>query len=233
MPAMMIGGSMAIGAAGSIFSGMFGASASKQQASAIRYAADKAAETAITMDNKAREDVAPFRQMGLDAGKTMMSLLTGDENLDKILKESSLFKFESDLGSRNINRELSARGLYGSGAGLETLAKFNNQLVAEEGTRFFDRLSGVTTMGANAATRMATNTSQTGQAVSNMQAQTGMAAAQSIGDAGRSIASIGTGLASSISGGVNTYAQYQMYKPLLDRMMTANTAPSSTASTFN
>lgn len=214
----LIVGGMAAQAAGSIFSGVFGASASKKQAAAIRYAADKASATAIEMDEKARKDVAPFRQMGVEAGKDLGSLLRGDRNMDDVLQSSSLFKFESEIGSRNINRELSARGLHGSGAGLETLARFNNQLVAEEGQRHWERLFNTTQLGANAASHMASNTSATGRSVSNMQAQTGMNAAGAEGDALRSIGSIGSGIAGAVGSGINTYAQYKMYEPLLTRM---------------
>jgi hypothetical protein len=231
--AAAIGGSAAIGAGSSIFSGIMGSKGAKAQAREIRYSADKAAETALTLDNRARKDVAPFRDYGVKAGDTLMKFLTGDKELDDILKESSLFKFESELGSRNINRELSARGLYGSGAGLETLARFNNQLVAEEGSRYFDKLFNVASLGANASSHMASNTSATGRSVSNMQAQTGMAAAGAEGDAYRSIGSIGTGVGGAVAGGVNSYAQYQMYKPIIDRFGANRTTMPSDDDDFN
>lgn len=215
--ALAIGGGALVGAAGSIFGGIMGSNASKRQAQAIEFAAREGSKTALELDNRARADLQPFRDAGVKASDTIMSLLSGKGNLDDILKESSLFKFQSELGSRNINRELSARGLYGSGAGLESLARFNNQLVAEEGGRLFDRFSGVADRGANAAARMASNTAQTGVSLANMQTQAGIARGQAIGDAGRSIAGIGQGVANAVGGGIGQYAQYQLLAPLLNK----------------
>ena len=61
-----IGAGMAIAggaaAGGSIFSSIFGAAAQKQQAKAIQYSTDKAAETALNLDAKARADVRRFEK---------------------------------------------------------------------------------------------------------------------------------------------------------------------------
>lgn len=212
-----IGAAASVG--GSIFSGIFSSAASQKQAAAIRYSADVAKETALELDKKARADMAPFRKMGVESGELISSILRGEANLDDLLKPSSLFKWQEEQGSRNINRELSARGLYGSGAGLETLARFNRELVADEGERYWNRLFNVTTLGSNAAARMATNTASTGQSVSNMMAQAGMAAAQSEGDAGRALAGIGSDIGAIANRGMQNY----MYGQLLQRSTPAPT----------
>lgn len=217
-PATAILAGSAIGAGGNIFSSIFGAGAAKQQANAIKEAAETASRTALELDNRARADVAPFRQLGLDASDIVSRIMKGEINLDEALGSSSIFKWQQSEGERAINRELSARGLYGSGAGLETLARFNNQLVAEEGSRYWDRLFNTTTLGANASARMATNTTSIGANVANLQAQAGIARAGAIGDAGRSIASIGPGVAGPVMGGISSMVQYDLYRPLIDRM---------------
>jgi hypothetical protein len=48
----------------------------------------------------------------------LFDMMPGMVDMEKMVKESSRFQFQSELGSRNLNRELKARGLYGSGAGL-------------------------------------------------------------------------------------------------------------------
>lgn len=207
-------GAAAIGAGGSIFSGIMGASGASKSASAVRYSADKAAEVAREFDTKARADLQPFRDLGVQAGGKLSSLLSGGQGLDAMLQESSLFKFQSELGTRDINRQLSARGLYGSGAGLETLARFNNQLVGEEGNRLFDRLFNVTTLGANAAARQATNTSATGQSLAQNELNAGLGIGQARLNEGASLASIGTGVARAAQGGINNYVGYQMNAPI-------------------
>lgn len=223
----IIGGA-AIGAGGNIFSSIFGSSAAKQQAEAIKYAANKAADTTLELNARAREDVAPFRQFGIKAGNTLADMLFGGKNMDDFLKASSLFKFQEDLGSRNLNRELKARGLYGSGSGLEALARFENQLVAEEGARTYDRLANLTTMGANVASGMASGTTQAGISAGNQILQGGIQQGAALVDAGRSIAQIGPGIAGSIRGGIGDYLSYQMYKPIMDRMAgTTAFAPSA------
>ena len=65
---------------------------------------------------------------------------------------------------------------------METLARFSNQLVAEEGARFYDRLFNLTTLGSNAAARTATNTASTGNNLVGTQAQLGLAGAQAQGN---------------------------------------------------
>jgi hypothetical protein len=173
--AAAIGVGVAAGSAGAgIFSSIFGANAASKQA---KYTADKAQETAYTLDARQRADLAPFRQYGITAGNTLMGMLTGERDVSSALQESPLFKFQSELGNRDINRQLAARGLQGSGAGLETLARFSNQLVAEEGNRFYDRLFNMTALGANAGARMATNTASTAGSLIGAQTQIGMAQA--------------------------------------------------------
>ena len=207
-----------IGAAGSIFGGIMSASGSAKSAAATIKAAEIASKTAMDMNNLARRDVAPFRQMGVDAGKTMMGLLLGRDNYQSTLKASPLFEFQSEMGSRNINRELSARGLFGSGAGLETLQRFNNQLVGEEGERIFSRLFGVTQLGANAANHQANITNQTGQTVAGIQANAGVQAGQAYANQYNAIGQSIQGGFNAIRGGIGDYVQQQMYQPLMQRL---------------
>ena len=150
--------------------------------------------------------------------------------MKSFLQASDLFNFQSDIGTRNINRDLKAKGLYGSGAGLAQLAQFNDQLVGEEGQRTYDRLFGLTQLGSNAGAQQASNTTQTGNTLADMFAKTGMAQAGAIGDAGRSIASIGTGVAGAVNTGLTNYTNYSLYSPtikaLADRLASRPAAPS-------
>lgn len=180
-PATALLAGSAISAGGSIFGGIFGSSAAKQQAAAIREAAEIASRTALEIDTRQRTDLAPFRQYGVTAGDTLMGMLTGGKDVSAALQESPLYKFQSELGTRDLNRQLSARGLYNSGAGLETLVRFSNQLVAEEGQRFYDRLYNLTALGSNAAARTATNTASIGSGFMQTQGQLGLAGAQAQG----------------------------------------------------
>ena len=217
--AALIGGS-AIGAGGSILSGLFGASAASKQADAIRYSADQGAAVVREMNNLARKDLAPFREMGVKAGSELMRMLLGGPGVDvrEMTKASPLFQFQSELGMRNLNRELSARGLFGSGAGLETLARFNNQLVGEEADRLFGRLFNVTSLGENAAAKTASGNIQSGQTIAGIESNAGTGISGAIGNQYQAInQSIQSGI-NAIRGGVNDYVGYQMYGPLLQRL---------------
>ena len=145
--AAAVGGSAALGAAGSIFSGIMGASGAKKSASAIRYSADLARKTALDLNEKARGDLAPFRETGAKAAGQLSDILSGNKSADDYFKDSAQFRFESDIGQRNINRQLSARGGYNSGAGLEALSLFNSALVGAEGEKQFQRIFNVAQLG--------------------------------------------------------------------------------------
>lgn len=212
--AALLGGA-AISAGGGIFSSIFGAKGAAAQAAATREAAKIAGDTAITLDTKARKDLAPFREMGLQAGKSLLDIMSGKKTLDLAGTGSSLYRYQSDLGMRDITRQLAARGLQGSGAGMETLARFTNQLTAEEGQRFYDRMYNLTTLGSNAAARMATNTMQTGNNLAGIQGQLGVANAQAIG---AQYNALGQGIGNTFSGIGGTIAQIPMYNASLNML---------------
>jgi hypothetical protein len=197
-----------ISAAGGIFSSIFGGNA---QIKAMREAAEIAERTALTLDNRARKDLQPFRQMGITAGQKLMTLLSGEADPSAVMQESALYRWQRDQGYRDINRQLSARGLQRSGAGLETLARFTNQLTAEEGQRYYDRLSNLTTLGSNAAARMATNTVQTGNNLAGIQGQLGQATAGAIGAQYQGVGNV-------ISGIGGTIAQWPLYDATLNML---------------
>ena len=211
-------GAAAIGAAGSIFGGMMSAKGADKSGAAMRYAADKSAETMLELNNRARADTAPFRQMGLDTGNAYHDLLLGGQNVPQFLQASPMFQFQTEIGTRNINRQLAARGLFGSGSGLETLAMFNKGLAADEGERIMSRLFNMTSMGANTAVGQATMTNQTGQAIGNMQAQSGIAQGNAISAQYNAYGQAFQGAANNIAGGLGNYAQYQMYSPMINAM---------------
>lgn len=238
--AAMAGGS-ALQMGGSVFGGLFGASAERKRAAAIRQAgetgaqgilnAGKSANTQIdTQLGVARGDLSPFRGFGVDAGNSLMSLLIGGRSPSQFLQESDLFKFQSDLGSRNINRELASRGLYGSGAGLETLARFNNQLVGEEGQRMVDRLFNLTNLGAGAASTMGQMTNnagmQQGQNIfnsgieaANMRYNSTVGAANARAQANHMLAGMGKDLFGQAGQGLMQYGNFMANKPMMDQSL--------------
>ena len=124
----------------------------------------------------------------------LSKILTGQVKLEDVLPNNSLFRWEQQQGERSINRQLSARGMYGSGAGLETLARFNNELMGNFGNSFMSNLFNLTTLGSNAATQQASMTNQTGQGILNLTEKTAPALGAAAGNQYRSIGEIGTNL---------------------------------------
>lgn len=237
----LMGGGTALNMGGTVFGGLFGASAERKRAHAIRQAGEQGvndinaaikggvAEGNAKLD-MARGDLSPFRNLGVEAGTTLADLLMGRKTPAGMLKASDLFNFQSELGSRNINRELAARGMYGSGAGLETLARFNDQLVGEEGQRLVDRLFSLTGLGANSAGTMASLTNQTGNTLANMiygggveaanmRYNSTVGAANAKANANHMLAGMGKDLFSQAGQGMMQYGNFMMNKPLIDQSM--------------
>jgi hypothetical protein len=189
---------------------------------ATKYTADKLQETAYELDRRQRADIAPFREYGITAGNTLMGMLTGQTDPSAVLKASPLYQFQSELGQRDISRALAARGLNYSGAGMETLARFTNQLVSEEGERFYNRLFNLTALGENAAAKMGTNTVALGGQLMSGQAQLGMQQANIQGQLYGNIGSTLRGIGQDI-------AQYPAYKAGMNYMNSLNSGSSGSS----
>lgn len=243
IPWLMAGaGASEIG--GNIFGSLFGASAEKRRANSIYNAGVKGADDILNYTNKAnataekygtlaRSELSPFRDIGMRAGTSLADMLMGGGDVAAMLKASPLFNFQSELGSRNINRELSARGLYGSGAGLETLAKFNDQLVGEEGQRMVDRLFSLTGLGVNAASDMSRgdlstgsllsmNTLNGGTAAARMRYNATVGAADATAAADNTLASMGQNIFNTVGKGLQAFGSYTMNQPLIDSSIRLN-----------
>lgn len=241
MGALMGGGGQLLNMGGTLFGGLFGAGSESDRAINLKNAGDQSikyirnaakrgqAEANAKLD-MARADLSPFRDAGAEAGTTLVDLLLGRQVPRQLLQASDLFNFQSELGSRNINRELAARGLYGSGAGLETLARFNNQLVGEEGQRMTDRLMSLTQLGANAGGHMADMTYRTGLGLADMIYNSGVqsantyynaasGAANATANAGHLMANMGQSLFSQAGQGLQQYGNFMMQKPMIDQSM--------------
>lgn len=216
-PFTMMAGSAALQAGGSIFSGIMGKSAAKKQAEAIRQAQEKASGVAQQYNDRAAGWLRSFRERGDTAGGTIEDILQGKVNLDDMVGQSSLFKFQQETGTRDLNRQLKARGLYGSGAGLETLARFEKQLLGEEGERFMGRLFQLNNSGQQAAGALAQNEMKTGETLADIAMKGGLGRAQAGMQGDMAIAGMGKSLFDIGASGLNSYMQYDMMKPLLDK----------------
>ena len=193
-----------------------------KSAAAIRYAADQASKTALELNARSRADLKPFRDLGVQSGQMLSDIYSGKANLDQLFKSSSLYQFESDYGARALNRQLSARGQYNSGAGLESLALFDKSLVAEQGSDYFNNLFGTAQLGEAAAAQTASNATPTGNTVAGIQANAGVGIGQAYQSQYGAYGGAGTGVANAVQGGVNNCTNHSLYNPVLQRLAQGN-----------
>lgn len=218
MPALLMTGATALQAGGSIFSGIMGKSAAKKQAEAIRIAQEKAKGAVEKYNDKAAGELRSFRERGDTAGGTLADLLSGKLDPNAVLKASSLFKFQEQEGSTMLNRELKARGLYGSGAGLESLRKFENQLVGEEGQRQYDRLFQLSEQGRVAGSQIAALDSAAGGQIAEIEMKGGMARGGALAQGDNAMAQGIGGALNAVAGGGMQYMNYKMLEPILAKL---------------
>ncbi len=205
-------------AGGSIFSGIMGKSAAKKQAEAIRIAQDKAKGAVQKYTDLATGELRSFRERGDTAGGLLADLLSGKVDADSVIKASSLFKFQEQEGSTAINRELKARGLYGSGAGLESLRKFENQLVGEEGQRHYDRLFQLSEQGRMAGSQIAGLDSTAGATMADILMKGGVAQSNAIAAGDQAFTQGVTGAMNAVGEGGMQYMSYKMLQPFLAKL---------------
>ncbi len=258
MPAFAIGGSALIGVGSSIFSGIMGKSAAKKQEEGIKRqqamiqqgresirqgqetAKMDATQTAGHYNGRATGWLQSFRERGDTANQSIQDILAGKLNVDDMVQQSSLFKFQQQEGTRGINRQLRARGLYGSGAGLETLAKFEGQLGAQFGQNYMNDLFRMSEQGRQAGGQMSAQDSATGNTLAGILSQNamngGLALNNSMMAEGGAMAQqgqaraqgdlawgqMGQGIGNAIQGGAMQYGQYNMMEPFLSSMTKRN-----------
>lgn len=212
-------GASAIQGGASIFSGLFGSSAADDQAEAIIQAAQIARQTTLELFEQGREDLAPFREGGERALGTLSDILFGgSENLNNVLKRSPLLNFQLEEGTEAINEQLSARGLFGSGAGVELLSDFVKGLTAEEGERTIARLFGLTQLGQASAAQSAQLTSDASGQLSNQSLFAGAGVGNAAINRGAAQSSAAIGVGNAATGGIGSFQQSDMLSRILGQL---------------
>lgn len=231
---LLIGGAAALGAGASIFGGFMGSQGERARANSIarwtnaagrevRDTEDRLVLRANNYSDKAASTLDPWIQGGKQAMDAFTALLMGGNSTSAMLNNSPLYKFRRQEGERAINRQLASRGLYNSGAGLETLARFGAQLEGEESEKVYSRLAGLINVGATASNNLAgiqgslgnallSGTTALGSTIGQIYANAGgpIGAAQ----AGRynAIGGAATGVANALTGGIQNYMMLPFFK---------------------
>ena len=137
---------------------------------------------------------APYNKAGIEALNIMKKVAFS-------LETSPLYQWQQAEGEKAINRQLAARGLYNSGAGLEDLRRFQTQLGAEETERQYGRVERIAGLGAQFAGQtmgltaslkgiLANAAIQSGQGLANTYMGTGTGLAGLYGQGGQDLANI-------------------------------------------
>jgi len=179
-------------------------------------AADKAANTSLSMYNTTREDLSPYRDIGKLGSSELtrrLSELTSPITVDpNQLEQSDYYKFASTQGQKAVTNAAAARGLASSGAALKGAASFAKGLATDtyktafdmantNQTNAYNRLKGLVDTGQNAA-------AQTGSA-GTAAANTAAGAQIGAGNAQAAAANATGGTLSNIASNVGGYAAYK------------------------
>lgn len=223
--AVAIGGSALVGAGATIY----GAS---KAADAQTKAAQTAADTSMNMYNTTRGDLAPYREIGQNAGNELtsrLSDLTAPITMDQATLEATPgYQFNKTQGLKAVQNSAAARGLGSSGAALKGAAtfatgladntyqnQFNNANINK--TNAFNRLSSLVGIGQNAAAQ--TGNAGTAAANTTASAQTQAGTAQAAG-----YNAIGTG----VTNAANQIGSYAAYKGIYGGGGSGGNNPTST-----
>jgi hypothetical protein len=122
---------------------------------------------------------------------------------------SPLYQLQLQEGERNINRALSARGLFNSGPGLESLSNFYRQLGATESARKQALMQLLAGYGGDASASGANAAMSVGNSLGSIYTAGGQNTAAALLAQGNARAGMYSGIGNSINAGLNSYMQYQ------------------------
>lgn len=200
--------------------------ASKEQAKAAEQAAgtesqaiDKAIAFQREQYQQQREDIAPFREIGLQALETLAPGVQPGGEYVRDFTEADFqadpgYQFRIEEGNKALDRSAAARGRLQSGGHLRDLTRFNQGLASEEyGNAFnrfqieqgnkFNRLGSVAGIGERSTMQLNTLGSQYGRDTAQNLVNQGRARASGYTDAANAYAAGQIGSANAWAQGVN------------------------------
>lgn len=177
---------------------LLGASSARKAASQAADAATQASEQQAAQAGQARADLQPWRTSGEQANNKLLDMLGLSGKSYNYASEDPSYQFRLAEGQKQVDNSAAARGSTLSGGALKALQKYGQGMASQEFQNSYNRLSGMSTQGQNAAA---------GQGSASMQfgAQQG-ANTRAAGDA-YAAGSLGEGAAwqGALQSGVNQY----------------------------
>lgn len=141
-----------VAAAVGVGSALLGSSASRSAASQQGDASTMATAQQAAQYGQTRSDLQPWRQSGEEANNRLRSLM-GFDGTDPTasLQATPGYQFRLNEGMKGVENSASARGSLLSGAALKALQKYGSDYASNEYQGQYNRLSGMSTVGQNAA----------------------------------------------------------------------------------
>ncbi len=193
---------------------------SNKAAKAQTNAAGQATDQQRQMFDISQQNLAPFVGTGTGAsnyiGNNLNKLIAPVNMSESQLKTTPGYQFNLTQGLKGVQNGAAARGLGSSGAALKGAAtyatgladstyqnQFNNSVTNAQNT--YNRLTGISTIGANAAAQVGTNAVQTGSNIGNNLTGAGNAQAASYLNAGQGYGNAANSIPNSLI--TNQYLQ--------------------------
>jgi hypothetical protein len=198
---MPIGVAGAVALAGTAVSAGVGLYTASQQASQSKAGRN----AALASEERARQDVAPWRDQGVSALGVAgdLSGANGVEAAQKAMagfQESPGYGYAVQQGLRAVDAGAAARGMLRSGATLKAEQTLGNNLANQQFDTYYNRLLGLSQMGASAASGQA-------QTANNMAQTQASSATQQAGITG----SMGNTIQQGIGNAYNAYQNNSIY----------------------
>jgi hypothetical protein len=169
---------------------------------------------------RARSSLASF-----DAETGALDKFSGAmrEQFNKPMEESPHYKFQLEMGNRNLSRQLAARGQQNSGAGLELLSRFTQSLGAEESLMHYqrqqdqiNRLMQLFGSGQQAAVAGGNLLTSFAGPIASTITQQGQAQAQGILGRAQSQQQMIGGVGNAITGGIGSFLNFDMTQQMMN-----------------
>jgi hypothetical protein len=209
---------------------IFGASEQSSAAKAAAQAQVSEEQQGFQLQQQQLQTLNPWINVGQGANYTLGSLYGIGQNGQQTNSPSNFsqffnspdYQFAQQQGQAGLVNYQNAEGLGGSGAGLAAASTFNQGLATQQFGNYFNRLMGLSQLGASSA--------QAGIGGANAAAQTlgniGASQASGITGSANAIAGGATGVASSLSGVSNNL----LLQSLISNKNNASTAASNPSS---
>lgn len=195
--AAITGAAIAAGAA--VYSANKQAGAAKAAGNKAQRAADEAAARMEQNYERTQTNLQPY----IDAGNDALTKINAVNNGDYTgFEDSPDYLFARDQGIQSLDRSAAARGSLYSGGQSADLAKFASGLASQNLNTYYNRLTGLASMGQGSATSLGSIGTGNAAAAGNFNLQGAQAQGQSLYDQ----ANANTNLVNNLSGLAGQFA---------------------------